>query len=243
MENERKVNAMDSELKKELLDKANELSALADEIEGHAQRLDEIRAQIEGEMTVRKNTGSGIPLYYIADETFVRLNDVLQLCADLKKKFEKGTEKGFIDPDEHSRISASYALTKLQTQLYKNETEKADSVDEHKQIIESRSGKNRKPKIPARYAVGRKYDTDNNYWMFYLGVENGKPIFTNMPCKGIMYKSYKEAEACADFMDDDGWEVCDMYEYMSTENRFCRQLLCAPEEYDVGNENAVRLHR
>ena len=234
---------MNAELKKELLDKANELSALADEIEEKAQRLDELREQIESDPTVRTNTGSGIPLIYIADETFVRLNDVLQLCSDLKKKFEKGTEKGFIDPDEKSRISAVYALTKLQTQLYKNETEKATSIEEHKQIIEARSGKNRKPVIPARYAVGKKYDTDNDYWMFFIGIENGTPTFTNMPCKGIKYASYKEAEACADFMDDDGWEVCDMYDYMSAERRLARQLLCAPEEYDVGNENAIRLHR
>ena len=234
---------MKEELKKELMHKADELSALADEIEEKAQKLDELRAQIESDIQIKKITGSSIPLYYIADETFVRLDDVLQLCADLKKKFEKGTERGFIDPDEHGRLSASYALTKLQTQLYKNETEKAKDVDEVKKIITSHSGKNRKPVIPARYAVGRKYDTDNDYWMFYLGMEDGKPIFTNIPCKGIIYASYKEAEACADFMDEDGWEVCDMYSYMSTENRLRRQLLCEPEEYDVGNENALRLHR
>ena len=235
--------------KTELLNTAEELSELANKVLAQADRLEELRADIESENTarqirplkVRKNTGSGIPLYYVGEETFVRLNDVLQLCTDLKKKFEKGTEKGFIDPNEKSRISACYALTKLQTQLYKNETEKAKSVDEHKRIIESHSGKNRKPKVCGRYAVARKYDTENDYWMFFVNSEDEKPTFSNRPCMAKLYNSYKEAEACADFMDDSGWEVVDMFEYLSPEQRMCRCIL-GETSWDDGNENAVRLH-
>ena len=188
----------------------------------------------------RKNTGKGVDLYYVGDDTFVRLDDVLELISTMKYKYKEGTEKGYINPNEEGRISAFVALNHLQVELFRNETDKTETIDERKKVIEKHSGKNRKkPTVPGRYAVGKRYSGD--YYMFYTGDKDGIPMFSNRPCAAKCYMAYREASAVADFLDDSEWEVLDMFEALSPEQRMSRGLF-GEIDWDEGNEKAIRLH-
>ena len=189
----------------------------------------------------RRNTGKGVDLYYVGDDTFVRLDDVLELISTMKYKYKEGTEKGYINSNREGRIAAFVALNHLQTKLYQNETDKTETIEERKKVIEKHSGKNRKkkPTVPGRYAVGKRYDGD--YYMFYTGDQDGIPMFSNRPCVAKCYMAYRDASAVADFLDDSDWEVLDMFEALSPEQRLNRGIF-GEIDWDEGNENAVRLH-
>ncbi len=206
-------------------------------VEEASKKIEErIRKENGGKM----HTKSKIKTYHIGDEIVVRLDDVLELCRIMKMKYRKGTEKGYICDDEKARIHAFLALNHLQTTLLSDELSKVDDIDSHKKIIEVHAGKKKPLEIPPRYAVGKKYDEEHDYWMFFVKEENDKPIFSNRPCMAMRYMRYKDAEACRDFLDDGDWDVIDMWNALSPDQRLQRQLF-GETEWDDGMENAIRL--
>lgn len=235
-----------------LHDIANTVTNLTDRIENMLKEKEimnndavtEAREKVEAEIRKRggkMHTVSKINTYKIGNEIVVRLDDVLELCRVMKDKYRKGTEVGYLCDDEKAKIHAFLALNHLQTVLLSDELSKVDSIDDHKRIIAEHSGKNKKPlEIPKRYAVGRKYDDENDYWMFYLATVDGKPTFTNRPCMAMKYNSYKQAEACRDFLDDGDWDVIDMWNALTESEQIKRQIF-GDTEWDDGNENAIRL--
>ena len=188
------------------------------------------------------HTKSQIRTYKVGDEIVVRLDDVLELARVMKNKFREGKEPGYISRTEAEKISAFLALNHFQVVLLSNELSKVDNIDDHKRVITEHSGSNKKPLVvPGRYAVGRKYDEDHDYWMFYADMKNGKPVFSNRPCMAKLYLSYKEAEASRDFLDDGDWDVVDLYDFLPPDQRLVRCIF-AEEGWDEGRENAVVLH-
>ena len=231
----------------EMRDVGERLTEIADVLEKEKKRMEREALQdtmdkIEAKIRERgyQKVESKIKTYHIGKEVVVRLDDVLELARIEGKKFREGTERGYISKTEEEKMSAYLALNRFRAQLMTGELCVANDFDEHKRILEEH--RDRKPvEIPGRYAVGRKYDEENDYWMFFVESKDGKPTFTNRPCMAKLYKRYKDAEACADFMDEDGWEVCDMWEMMSPDDRLFRGVFCDTSD-DECNENAIRLN-
>lgn len=94
--------------------------------------------------------------------------------------------------------------------------------------------KNEVEGTPRRYAVGR---CKNDRYEFYVDSKNGEPFFTGKPCIAKLYMNYRDARACADFLDGD-WDVLDWEANMTEEERWVRWLRI-PYDADEGNENAI----
>ena len=153
------------------------------------------------------------------NETYIRKLDLLN----------------FIEEQTEAAIKATPALTAMY-ETFSHEIRKhiayvgmsdADIKAARKRIME----------IPPRYAVGKE---EGDHFLFYVESQDGKSIFSNKPCMAKMYKRYKEAEACADFADDEPCVVIDMFDAMSKDERLRRGLF-AEDEDDEGNEKAVPL--
>ena len=87
------------------------------------------------------------------------------------------------------------------------------------------------------YAVGKEKD---GHWTFYSDSKDDKVYFTDRPCKAKLYTTYRDASACADFIDGDGWDVIDFYDSMTEEERWQRELyLPFPYDADEGFENSI----
>ena len=90
--------------------------------------------------------------------------------------------------------------------------------------------------IPPRYAVGREHDKK---WMFYVDSKDEKPMFSDRPCMAKLYVNYRDARACADFLDGE-WDVLDWESNMTEEERWVRELrMPMPFDADEGNENSI----
>ena len=75
--------------------------------------------------------------------------------------------------------------------------------------------------------------------MFFVKNKDGKDMFSDRPCMAKRYVNYRDARACADFLDGE-WDVLDMYANMSEEERWVRELrMPFPYDADEGNENAI----
>lgn len=113
------------------------------EYESVCEARDKVEERIRKELGGKIHTESKIKTYQVGNETVLLLDDVLDLCREMKKKYRKGTEKGYICEDEHARIHAFLALNHLQTALLSDELSKVDTIDEHKAIIEKHSRKHK----------------------------------------------------------------------------------------------------
>ena len=90
--------------------------------------------------------------------------------------------------------------------------------------------------IPGRYAVGKEH---NGEWMFFVDSKDEKPLFSDRPCMAKLYVNYRDADACADFLDGE-WDVLDMESAMTEEERWVRELrMPMPFDADEGNEKAI----
>ena len=213
-------------------------------MEKDTKYLKKVLNELEQKINERgyKKVESMIKTYQIGNEIIVRLDDVLELARVMKEKYEEGTEPGYICKTDEEKIYSYLALNHLQVQLLSNQLNKAESIEEHKQIITEHAGKNKKKLVvPSRYAVGRLYDKEKGYWMFFVSSENEKPVFTNRPCMAKKYQSYKQAEACRDFLDDGDWDVVDMWESLSNDEKLIRGIF-GETDWDDGNEKAIKLN-
>lgn len=157
------------------------------------------------------------------EETYVCLDDVLKFISGMKLRIAMKKDKDFKKRTEKEWSSACLALVKLQLALIGQDDEQENM-----------------PELPARYAVGRCYDEKNNYYMFYAGEKDNKPIFSNRPCVAKAYNRRRQAEAVAEFLDDGDWEVFDMWDAMTPQNKSIRKAF-AEKEDDEGNDPITRL--
>jgi len=191
-------------------------------------------------MTIRVNKGrdsnAKVPFYYVGGQTFVRLDDVISVLRTNRKKFYKGTEIGYLCKDQEKRLMAFFAISKVVSQILRTETSQARDMDEYKKILEHYEHHLKPSPVPGRYAVGKNINGD---WVFVRLGDSGS-FTTPVPCLAHRYETYKQAEACADFMDTEGWQVLDFWEFMSNEEQDLRELL-RDNDADDGNENAIKL--
>lgn len=171
-------------------------------------------------MTTRYMKTTGIPLYKHGDDTYCKMIDVLNLIH----------HEYFETQDEKIRD----ILDRMEMRLCKNDFLLPD-VEKPMPI-----GAEQKPRqMPGRYAVGKE---ENGKWTFYMGsCENSNALFTQQPCKAFLYKTYRDASACADFLDEDGeWLVLDWSENLSEEQRWQRDLFMPfPYDADEGNIDSI----
>lgn len=77
--------------------------------------------------------------------------------------------------------------------------------------------------IPTRYIIGRKNE-QGDYDTYYASSIHGKPTFTYYPCIAMHYVNRTDAQAVADFIDNDQWEVIDLYPTMNREERLLHAI-------------------
>ena len=160
-------------------------------------------------MTTTYIKTTGIPLFKFDDTTYCRMIDVMKLIHH---------EHMETDSKEFHNI-----LDRMEMRVAKND-------------FLSKTDKVQNKTMPPRYAVGRER---NGKWEFFVKSENGKANFSDRPCMAKLYKTYRDASACADFLDGE-WDVLDWEDNMSEEERWLRELnMPMPFDADDGNENAI----
>ena len=165
-------------------------------------------------MTTRFMNTTGIPLYKFNGETYCKLIDVVKLIHH---------ESYEADNELFQRI-----LDRMEMRITKNDFLLPDV---------KKPEKLQQDKFPGRYAVGRERD---GKWVYYAESKDDKILFTDRPCMAQMYTTYRDASACADFIDGEDWAVLDFYDSMSEEDRWQRELrLPFPYDADEGNENSI----
>ena len=137
-----KVGNVLHDLCKEFFEDADKLKEKI-ELEAVREARDKVEERIRNELGGKMHTVSKIKTYQVGKETVLLLDDVLDLCREMKMKYRKGTEKGYLCDNEEARIHAFLALNHLQTTLLSDELSKVDTIDEHKAIIEKHSHKNK----------------------------------------------------------------------------------------------------
>lgn len=90
--------------------------------------------------------------------------------------------------------------------------------------------KAKKPPIPPRYTVWYRDDGETTqHCMGFVRYENGLPVYTNRPCKASWF-TYKEAAEKVAADCGEGFEVVDMWDQMTKEQRLLRAIFCNDDD-------------
>ena len=150
-------------------------------------------------------------LYRFEGESYCKALDVLRMIHH--------------EMDETDSQDVRTVLSRMQFRTMRNEL-----------IDPTRGARRDNTCIPGRYAVA--WPNGIGY-KFYAGQnEDKQSLFTNDHNQAKLYVTYRDASACADFMDDHDCCVLDMHSFLSEADRFRRELLI-PYDADEGNEEAV----
>ena len=156
---------------------------------------------------------TGITLYKINGETYCKMIDVIKLIHHEYYETEDKKVKELLD--------------RMEMRVAKNDLLLKDAIKPT--VIET--------KMPCRYAVGY-YDYKGKYH-FYVGTKDGKAIYSTNEKEALRFKTYRDASACADFVEEDA-NVLDMEGTMTEEERWQRELnMPFPYDADDGNETAI----
>ena len=162
-------------------------------------------------MTTKFIKTRGIPLYKYNGETYCRMIDVMKVIHH--EYFETRNE------EMHEM------LDRMEMRVAKNDL----LGNEKPEVLATNE-------MPTRYAVGKE---EKDGWVFYVDSKNDTPLFSDKPCMAKQFVNHRDASACADFLDVE-WNVIDMEQAMSEENRWLRELLMPmPFDSDDGNETAI----
>ena len=165
-------------------------------------------------MTTKYMNTTGIQLYKIEGETYCKMIDVVKLIHHECYETDNKEIRDMLDRMEARVVKNDFLLP---------------TAEKPKTIYEK--------KFPKRYAVG--YSDEKDTWHFYVATNNGKDIFSEKPCEAKMYATYRDASACADFLDKDA-DVLDFEVNMPEEDRWLRELnMPMPYDADEGNENSI----
>lgn len=100
--------------------------------------------------------------------------------------------------------------------------------------------KAKKPYIPPRYTVWYRDDGETTqHCMGFVRYENGIPVYTNRPCKASWF-TYKEAAEKVAADCGEGFEVVDMWEQMTKEQRLLRIILL--DDHGPNDEDPCEWH-
>lgn len=161
-------------------------------------------------MTTTFMNTTAIPLYKFNGDSYCKMIDVIKL---IHHEFYENNNKDF------RRI-----LDRMEMRVCKN-----GFILPHT--------KSQNVTFPGRYAVG--YTDESETWHFFKESIDGKTIYTVRPCEAKLYKNYRDASACADFVDESA-DVLDWEDNLTEEERWQRELLMPfPYDADDGNENAI----
>ena len=98
----------------------------------------------------------------------------------------------------------------------------------------------KKPHIPPRYTVWyRDYGETTQHCMGFVRYENGIPVYTNRPCKASWF-TYREAAEKVAADCGEGFEVVDMWEQMTNEQRLLRAILL--DDHGPNDEDPCEWH-
>lgn len=98
----------------------------------------------------------------------------------------------------------------------------------------------RKPYIPPRYTVWYRDDGETTqHCMGFVRYENGIPVYTNRPCKASWF-TYREAAEKVAADCGEGFEVVDMWEQMTKEQRLLRAILL--DDHGPNDEDPCEWH-
>ena len=165
-------------------------------------------------MTTKYMNTTGILLYKIEGETYCKMIDVIKL---IHHEYYETDNKEIHD-----------MLDRMEMRVAKNDFI-LPTAEKPQKIYEK--------KFPKRYAVGF-YDKEGK-WHFYVTTNNEKAIYSEKPCEAKMYETYRDASACADFLDEDA-DVLDFEANMPEEDRWLRELnMPMPYDADEGNEKSI----
>ena len=163
-------------------------------------------------MTTTFMNTKGLPLYRVNGETYCKMIDVIRLIHH--EYFET-------DDKNLQRI-----LDRMEMRVAKNDFLLKDATKP--QVISE-------DKKYGRYAVG--YYDENGAWHFYKETVDGKDIYSTKPCEAKLFYTFRDASACADFIDTQA-DVLDFETNMTEEQRWQRELTL-PYDADEGNETSI----
>lgn len=191
-----------------------------------------------------KQMTEAISKYTIMGIEFVRLDDLNNLIRVMQRKHREGKEPGYMNQTQDQVLSATGALSHLsvilnkeknfdgmllrlfKTRIEREEREaKEESAEQEKPAQKAAEGPTERSKrIPPRYTVWYRDDGETTqHCMGFVRFEHGTPVFTNRPC-GVMWFTYRGmAEKVADKLGD-GFEVVDMIDQMTPEERLLRAI-------------------
>lgn len=100
--------------------------------------------------------------------------------------------------------------------------------------------KAKKPYIPPRYTVWYRDDGETTqHCMGFVRYEMGIPVYTNRPCKASWF-TYREAAEKVAADCGEGFEVVDMWEQMTKEQRLLRAILL--DDHGPNDEDPCEWH-
>ena len=172
-------------------------------------------------MTTKFIDTTAIDLYKIGDERYVKMIDVLKMIHHEFFETKNKEFRNILDRMEMRLTKNDFAMPKAKKPIEINaEPPKEEQLD-----------------YPGRYAVGREI---NGEWVFYSDTKDGDVTISKRPCKAKLYKTYRDARAVADFIDDNEWDVLDWFDNMTEEERWVRELrIPFPYDADEGLENSI----
>lgn len=158
----------------------------------------------------------------------------------MTKKWMFDTEKNrnalmalFYDGNEEKSVDKAEAIKQAESAIERTRT----ALDKTEKLLgELKDGQSEKPSeaakkppkrkacCPARYTVWYRTDEDTTqHCMGFVRFEKGIPVYTNRPCKATWFTwrgvAEKVAEKCGD-----GFEVVDMWNQMTKEERLLRAI-------------------
>lgn len=183
---------------------------------------------------------------------YVEVKDLLALIKDMIRKYEIGTETGYMIKDRAQQIAACGALHHLRAVIRKEENrvqmherlektrverEAREAAEKESKCGECKCDKESKPKakVPARYTVwhyGADKDTTQDSFCF-VRWENKQPLFSNRPCMAMWFVERGMAEHTAEKLGE-GFEVVDMLPVMTAEERLLRAIFHGADDEDEG---------
>jgi hypothetical protein len=109
-----------------------------------------------------------------------------------------------------------------------------------KQSEKSEKPKKREVRIPGRYSVWYRDDGETTqHCMGFVRYEMGIPVYTNRPCKASWF-TYREAAEKVAADCGEGFEVVDMWEQMTKEQRLLRAILL--DDHGPSDEDPCEWH-
>lgn len=165
-------------------------------------------------MTTTFLNTKGVPLYKVNGETYCRMIDVIKLIHhEIYETEDKDIRR---------------VLDRMEMRIAKNDFILKDAVKPTELVKKKQHG---------RYAVG--YYDNLGEWHFFQNMYKDHAIYTRKPCQAKLYEAYRDASACADFLDEDV-SVLDFEENMTEEDRWQRELeMPMPFDWDEGNEESI----